>query len=122
MNLFVYGTLMIPEVIRGLGLTPPTFLKGSMEGFFTARLEGFPYPLLVVDPEGKLQGQIWRNVTPSTMEVLREYEGVGYTESKAWAHDLKGRKWDCSIFIPLQLLYRGWEIRDANVKLAPKEC
>ena len=113
MQLFVYGTLMIPEVLRWLGLSVPRFVEGTVTGCRTVTLPNVPYPMLMEDDTGKVEGLIWRNVQEREIEVIRGYEGGGYEEARVWASDKGGHKHDCVMFVPRYKMKAGWTPKHA---------
>lgn len=84
-NLFVYGTLMFPDVYREIVGHYPDYLNASLKGFERKSVLGksikCPYPALVVG-DGVLEGKLIKNVTSSAMVLLDQYEGKEYSRIK----------------------------------------
>ncbi|MFC4062017.1 gamma-glutamylcyclotransferase family protein [Planomonospora corallina] len=76
--LFVYGTLMFPEVLRALLGRVPESAPAVAEGWRAARLPGQVYPVLVPAGEGTARGLLITGLTAAEWRVLDEYEGPMY--------------------------------------------
>ncbi|WP_344863349.1 gamma-glutamylcyclotransferase family protein [Planomonospora alba] len=76
--LFVYGTLMFPEVLRALLGRVPDSAPAEVAGWRAARLPGRVYPVLVPAPEGTARGLLITGLTAAEWRVLDEYEGPMY--------------------------------------------
>jgi gamma-glutamylcyclotransferase (GGCT)/AIG2-like uncharacterized protein YtfP len=79
--LFFFGTLMDPDVL-GLVIGRPVaraaLEPARLEGFRRLRVEGASYPMLVADPEGVVEGRLWREASAADRARLDTYEGEGY--------------------------------------------
>jgi hypothetical protein len=77
-DLFVYGTLLFPEVLRALlGRVPPS-AAASAPGWRVAALSGRLYPGLIPGP-GAASGLVLGGLTPGERLLLDAYEDTGYT-------------------------------------------
>jgi gamma-glutamylcyclotransferase (GGCT)/AIG2-like uncharacterized protein YtfP len=76
--LFVYGTLMFPEVLRALLGRVPESVPAAVAGWRAARLPGHVYPVLVPAGAGTARGLLLTGLTAAEWRVLDEYEGPMY--------------------------------------------
>ncbi|GGL16109.1 gamma-glutamylcyclotransferase family protein [Planomonospora parontospora] len=76
--LFVYGTLMFPEVLRALLGRVPQSAPAAVAGWRAARLPGHVYPVLVPAGAGTARGLLLTGLTAGDWRVLDEYEGPLY--------------------------------------------
>ncbi|HEY3260963.1 MAG TPA: gamma-glutamylcyclotransferase family protein [Pseudonocardiaceae bacterium] len=78
MDLFVYGTLLFPEVLIALLGRVPARQPASAVGWRVAALPGRPYPGLVPHPGGTALGQVISGLVESEARLLDDYEDGGY--------------------------------------------
>lgn len=77
-DLFVYGTLMYPELYRKLTGEEPDYTPAELRHYSVRKLNERPYPGLVRRIGGRSVGLLIRNVTAEAMERLNAYEGDEY--------------------------------------------
>jgi gamma-glutamylcyclotransferase (GGCT)/AIG2-like uncharacterized protein YtfP len=75
--LFVYGTLMFPEVLDVLLGRTPDMAPASLPGWRAAALADRVYPGLVAAP-GEVTGQLLLGLDAHEMDVLDAFEDVLY--------------------------------------------
>ena len=84
-NLFVYGTLMFPDVYQQVVGHYPAYQEVVLKGFERRRVvhngEPCAYPALVVD-DNQIIGKLIENVSSAAMVLLDRYEGEEYTRLK----------------------------------------
>lgn len=77
-NLFVYGTLRVPEILRRvIGCT----LAGRdawLDGYVNLEIEGALYPGITAFPNCVTRGISYVGITPKMLAALDEYEGEMY--------------------------------------------
>lgn len=78
MDLFVYGTLLFPEVLTALLGRVPASTPGRAEGWRAAALESRVYPGLVRHRGGTASGLVLGGLTGPERELLDAYEDRGY--------------------------------------------
>ncbi|WP_198377631.1 gamma-glutamylcyclotransferase family protein [Neoroseomonas rubea] len=79
-SLFVYGTLLDPEVLArmsGESALPRRRVPARLEGWRRVHLRGTPYPTLIEDDASAVQGAVLR-VGPAALARLSAYEGSAY--------------------------------------------
>ena len=81
MDLFFYGTLMDRDVLGrvvGRPFAPERLKPASLAGWRRARALGQPYPIVLADPAGTVEGVVVNRLGPDDVARLRRYEGDGY--------------------------------------------
>ncbi len=82
MDLFVYGTLLIPELTKALlGYTPenkPAFIQHYLPVTFFINQKESEYPILKYKKESITNGVILFDLTEKDLKILRLYEGDEY--------------------------------------------
>ncbi|CAO5175793.1 putative gamma-glutamylcyclotransferase [Frankia sp. AiPs1] len=76
--LFVYGTLMFPEVLAILLGRVPRMERAAVAGWRAAGLRDRLYPGLVPDPASQTSGQVLLGLDTAQTGVLDAFEGVAY--------------------------------------------
>jgi gamma-glutamylcyclotransferase (GGCT)/AIG2-like uncharacterized protein YtfP len=80
MQIFVYGTLMVPEVfVRICRHVPMEVHPASLAGYRAAPLKNLPYPGLVEESNGYCEGLLYRKLPESLLQILDSYEGSCYS-------------------------------------------
>jgi len=78
-SLFVYGTLMSPQVLRVLiGRLPELVHSATLEGYRRHPVKGQSFPGMIAGV-GSVQGMLLKELTVSEMNVLDWFEGEEYT-------------------------------------------
>ena len=77
-RLFVYGTLMVPEVLFALTRTKYEPRAAVLEGYKRSGLAGRSYPGMVRDEKSRVQGLIL-DVSEGDFRIIDEFEGDMYT-------------------------------------------
>lgn len=84
-NVFVYGTLMFPDVFKEIVGYYPDYINACVNGYERRSVIGqsvrCSYPALVVGGD-TLQGKLIKGVSSSAMVLLDQYEGSEYTRIK----------------------------------------
>jgi gamma-glutamylcyclotransferase (GGCT)/AIG2-like uncharacterized protein YtfP len=76
-DLFVYGTLQFPEVLRALLGRMPASKPVTLDGWRAAALARRPYPGLVA-ANATVPGMLLTGLTAEELEILDEYESGPY--------------------------------------------
>ena|SRR5688572_14416044 len=79
--LFVYGTLMVPEVLHAVLGRVPARLEATLEGYRRHALEGECYPAITKDPNARVHGQLLGGLSHEESATLDAYEGDAYTRT-----------------------------------------
>jgi gamma-glutamylcyclotransferase (GGCT)/AIG2-like uncharacterized protein YtfP len=78
MNLFAYGTLMEPDIMRRVALELPCSEPGTLRDHERRALRGRPYPGLRPRLGGSVDGIVYYDVSRSAWERLDHFEGEMY--------------------------------------------
>ena len=78
MNLFVYGTLMFPEVWRRVAGGEHRRQSATLRNYAAYRVRGEPYPVLAPAPGATVSGAIVYGVEDDVLTRLDAYEGDLY--------------------------------------------
>ena len=81
-NVFLYGTLMHPDVWSRVTTGTYDAEPGVLHGYSRFRLRGLTYPGLVEDPDGRVEGIIRRDVAGEDLERLDRFEGHEYARRR----------------------------------------
>lgn len=75
--LFVYGTLLDPDLATGLLERPVASEPATLVDFEIVRIEGSPLPTIFAAEGETVAGRLYRDLTDADYERLDRYEGVG---------------------------------------------
>lgn len=78
-NIFVYGTLMAPEVVQTLIRRLPAGQKASVEGFACHPVQKYVFPGLIEDASATTNGIYYEGLSVSELKRLDWFEDVEYT-------------------------------------------
>jgi gamma-glutamylcyclotransferase (GGCT)/AIG2-like uncharacterized protein YtfP len=76
--LFVYGTLQYKPILDFLLRRVPTCKPAVIRGYTRCKIIGLPYPAVIGDPAGSVEGMLLFGLQEDEMEVLHDYEGEEY--------------------------------------------
>ncbi len=77
-NLFAYGTLMCNDIMQAVSGLSLFSMPGALKGYSRRAVKGEPYPGLIPDPEGRVEGVVYRDVPPPAWDRLDRFEGAMY--------------------------------------------
>lgn len=77
-RLFVYGTLVFPEVIEALTGRVPESIPAILHGYVRYTVAGQVYPGIVKHRDSSVEGLLYTGITPEELERLNEYEDTFY--------------------------------------------
>lgn len=78
MDVFTYGSLQFPEVLRAVIGRLPRGQPARLEGFARYRVRGATYPGIVAEPGAATDGTLWRDVDSVALAALDRFEGAFY--------------------------------------------
>lgn len=81
MDLFVYGTLMVPRVMHAVCGFAAVAEPAVLDGHRRRRVTGEVYPGLVVSQGDRVDGMLYRGVTDRQLARLDVFEGEMYCRS-----------------------------------------
>jgi len=82
MNLFVYGTLLFPEIRNLIGGRIFESQAASITGFEIFRVKDAHYPGVIRTAPGMVTGQILGDITEEELDRFDQYEGESYQRSR----------------------------------------
>lgn len=113
-NLFAYGTLMCEDILQevsGHRLThEPAVLKGYCRRGFRRK----PYPGLVPDESGYVEGVFYRSVPPEAWDRLDGFEGEMYSSEGVSIELNDGSIWPASTYVVRPAFRHHLEVGDWN--------
>lgn len=81
MRFFFYGTLLdrdVTALVLGRRLPPQAYTAAWLPGRARRRVKGATYPIVVVDPRGKVPGAVVSGLSARDVARLSAYEGPRY--------------------------------------------
>jgi gamma-glutamylcyclotransferase (GGCT)/AIG2-like uncharacterized protein YtfP len=81
MHVFTYGSLMIPEVMRAVTGRDFRHEAAALAGYGRYRIRGESYPGIVPDGAAGVEGVVYRDVDPASIERLDRFEGDMYVRT-----------------------------------------
>jgi len=81
MNIFAYGTLMIPEVMVAVTARKFRFEKAILRGYARFTVEGECYPGIMPVASAMTEGIVYLDVDERSLERLDQFEGDLYQRS-----------------------------------------
>jgi gamma-glutamylcyclotransferase (GGCT)/AIG2-like uncharacterized protein YtfP len=79
--MFVYGTLMVPEIMkRVVGRVPPS-VAALLPGYRRYRVPGEAYPAIVAAVDFQVDGLCYQGLNRHELELLDAYEGDSYVRT-----------------------------------------
>lgn len=115
-HIFVYGSLLFPELVTALTGNSFIYSPAILYGFKRFRVKGCDFPAIIEETRSKTEGLLIENVDEKSMEILSFFEGDEYREEKVtifisdkeitaitfiWGADkslLVNRDWDANEF------------------------
>ncbi|MAY36471.1 MAG: hypothetical protein CMN84_10260 [Spongiibacteraceae bacterium] len=77
-NLFCYGTLMYQPLLRALVERELSVEEAVLDGYSCLAVKAAAYPAIVADENGRVVGQLVRNIPPGAWQRIDRYEGEYY--------------------------------------------
>jgi gamma-glutamylcyclotransferase (GGCT)/AIG2-like uncharacterized protein YtfP len=78
MNLFTYGTLMWPEVMKAVSGRRPAGEDAVLAGYRRLRVKGEVYPVIVPSADDSVEGLLYRGLDEEALRRLDRFEGEEY--------------------------------------------
>lgn len=80
-NVFVYGTLMYPQVLESIINRVPRHSKAVVQGYRRYAIQGQVFPgVIPSSQDSSVQGLVLFELTPSEMDIFDEFEGDEYVK------------------------------------------
>ncbi|MDB4582809.1 gamma-glutamylcyclotransferase [Draconibacterium sp.] len=114
-HLFVYGTLLLPEIRKGLTGKSFKTEKAILNGFKRCGIYGCDYPALIPAPDSNVQGQLVFDIDKKSMEILSLFEGIDYELIEVEVF-IRNKKEKATLFVwKSDLEYLGDQDWDKNI-------
>ena len=98
MNLFVYGTLMIPSVMYTVTARRFPFADAILKGYARYRVKGESYPGIIPAAEAVTEGIICFGVDEISLKRLDEFEGDLYQRNRIMVETKKGETYNAETY------------------------
>ena len=99
MNVFVYGSLMNPEVRDHLVNKGYNIEKGRLLGHKRVRLNGYSFPAIYPNQEQSVDGQILLSIDDESLRALDEFESEFYIREKVTVKAESGSTVECFAYV-----------------------
>lgn len=77
-HVFVYGTLLVPEMMQAVTGCEHQSLPATVRGFYRRTLTGRTYPGIAVQPQSSVEGRVYIDVDDEAVARLDYFEGPEY--------------------------------------------
>ena len=103
MNIFAYGSLIIPEVWEAVTGETHRSEPGHIEGFIRRTVRGASYPGIITCEDGgaseRVDGAIYHSVAPESLAALDAFESDFYIRVPVIAKDGSGTAVSCQVYL-----------------------
>ena len=102
-NLFVYGTLEIPQVMNKLLGRVPVAESAVLRDYARYMLRKQPYPGIIKQEGAEVEGVLYRGISAKYLQILDRYEGRFYQRRIVHVKNARGyaaRAW--TYIVPLR--------------------
>ena len=97
-NIFVYGTLMFPEIREIVGGRAFSTEPATVEGFCVFRVKNATFPGLLRTPGSVAEGQILKEISEKELARFDAYEDCFYVRSTVHAKSESGEIIECEVY------------------------
>ncbi len=80
--LFVYGTLMWPDVLKAVIGRIPAMEDAILEGHRRLKIKNAIYPALIIAPSYTVKGKLIRGLSNKELLIIDDFEGDEYTRKE----------------------------------------
>jgi len=97
-HVFVYGSLLFPEIVKGLTGRSFQTKEAMLNGYHRCAVKDADYPAIVERPGSQVNGKILLNLDNRSYEILRFFEGDEYQCVKVDVQTANG-KFSACVFV-----------------------
>ncbi len=121
MNIFAYGTLMIPEVMYAVTTREFLFKNAMLRGYARFTVKGESYPGIIPVTDATTEGIIYFNVDKLSLARLDAFEGDLYQRTPVRMETEKDEILNAETYV-IRPEYRGylsskeWNVKEFNQK------
>jgi gamma-glutamylcyclotransferase (GGCT)/AIG2-like uncharacterized protein YtfP len=117
MNLFVYGTLMIPSVMYAVTVRKFRFVEAILTGYARYMVKGEYYPGIIPETDAVTKGILCFDVDVLSLERLDAFEGDLYQRTPILAETKKGESFSAETYAVKPefrgcLSSRKWDVKE----------
>ena len=117
MNIFAYGTLMIPAVMYAATARHFRFKKAMLKGYARFRVKGESYPGIISQTDAITKGIIYLNVDKQSLERLDAFEGELYQRTAVRVETKEAEILNAQTYVVKSeyrdvLSSKGWDVRE----------
>lgn len=116
MNLFVYGTLMIPAVMNAVTDRQFRFVEAILTGYARYTVKGETYPGIIPETDAVTKGILCFDVDELSLERLDAFEGDLYQRTLILAETEKGEMFSAETYAVKPEFRDCLSLRKWNVK------
>lgn len=85
-QLFVYGTLCIPDIMRRVCGVLPACIPATLMDYACYELVGLAYPGIVPHKGARVGGKLYHGLSRAQFAYLDAYEGAQYRRIRVWVN------------------------------------
>lgn len=89
-NCFTYGSLMCPEIMSRVVGRAMNAETAVLDGYARHPVRDEDYPAMVPDRHGRVQGVLYRHLSPQALNRLDRFEGEQYDRTRVEVQDAAG--------------------------------
>ena len=90
-QLFCYGTLCVPDIMRRVTGALPRSTPSSLVDYACYELAGLVYPGIVPRRGDRVSGLLYRGLSRAQLTKLDAYEGEQYRRERVWVTTVTGQ-------------------------------
>lgn len=98
-HLFVYGTLMFPQVMDAVTGRSFASVPAVLDGYARYRMRGANYPGIVPTPGARVSGVLYRGLDPQSLARLDRFEGMPYRRAAVRVTTVDGEELDAFAYV-----------------------
>lgn len=99
MNVFVYGTLQIREIMRAVTGRCFEMKRAVLPGYARFTVRGQSYPGIVAARDSQVEGMVCLDVEPGSLELLDLFEGDLYERLALRVNTADGQKLSAQVYV-----------------------
>lgn len=120
-NVFVYGTLQIPEVMYAVTRQTLASQPARLDDYARHRLRGKSFPAIRPAPGASVSGRLFRDVDEQALQDLDEFEDDFYRREVVKVTTADGAEWLAEAYVIREealglLLPEDWNLEDFGRK------
>lgn len=98
-TLFVYGTLLAPELRRALLGRAVAGTPAELDGYACFRVRHAPYPAIAPAADATTAGELIGGLSPAELDILDDYESAMYRRLVVTVRDAAGNETEAFTYV-----------------------